>query len=146
MIDRDARNKLAESIRGLASGLLTNDQFEDSVPNSKDRAINEIYSNGAWSLYSDTHEYKLKGKDKLTKEDKNLVSRWVLFLKGSSEYKWPTITLPERFLCLVTLGLWRRKLRAKWNRIGDIEFWPFLNSGEFEEAKGNGAYLGVSST
>ena len=146
MIDRNARNKLAESIRGLASGLITNDQFEDSVPNSEDRAISEIYSNGAWSLYSDTHEYKLKGKDKLAKEDKQLVSRWVLFLKSDNEYKWPTITLLETVLCLVTLGLWRRKLRAKWSRTGEIEIWPFISNSEFEEAKGNSGYLGVSST
>ena len=46
MIDRDARNKLAENLRSLASGLITNDEFEDSIPQSDDKAIIEIFSNG----------------------------------------------------------------------------------------------------
>lgn len=34
MIDREARNKLAELMRSLSSGLITNDEFEDELPKS----------------------------------------------------------------------------------------------------------------
>ena len=86
MIDREARNTLAELIRSLSSGLITNDEFENAIPNSMDDAIMEVFSNGAWCLYSDMKEYKLKGKDALTEDDRSMVARWVLFLKTDFEY------------------------------------------------------------
>ena len=39
MIDRNARNQLADLLRNLASGLITNDEFENLIPKSKDKAI-----------------------------------------------------------------------------------------------------------
>lgn len=146
MVDRDSRDRLAELIRSLAAGNITNDQFEDALPASEDRAILEVYSNGAWLLYNDTHEHKLKDKYALTKNDKHLVARWVLFLKSDYEYQWPSITVIERLLSIVTLGWWRGKLQAKWRAVGDTNFWPFLGEAQFECAKRETGYLGVSST
>lgn len=48
MIDRTARNKLAELLRSLAAGLITNDEFEKSIPESNDKAINEVFFNGGY--------------------------------------------------------------------------------------------------
>ena len=146
MIDRESRNELAELIRSLATGQISNDQFENAIPDSKDRAVDQVYSNGAWLLYSDFQEHKLKGKYALTKEDKHLVSRWVLFLKSNNEYVWPSITLLESLLCLVTLGIWRKRLQSKWQKIGDINFWPFINSAQLDLAKENNGYLGKQGT
>jgi len=146
MIDRESRNKLAELIRSLATGQISNDQFEDSIPNSSDSAIGEVYSNGAWQLYSDFHQHKLKGREALTKEDKHLVSRWVLFLKTSNEYEWPSMTFSESLLCIVTLGIWRKRIKIKWKKTGDIEFWPFTNKIQLEIAKSNNGYLGANNT
>lgn len=83
MIDRNARNKLAEAMRALASGLLTSNEFEDHrLPSSKeDMAIFEIFSEGTWHLSSDFKEYRLAGIHRLDKETKNAVARWILFLK-----------------------------------------------------------------
>ena len=71
MVDRAARNQLAELLRSLASGSISNDEFEDSIPITEDAAIHDIFLNGGWGLYSDNKEYKLRGKhalDKLVKK------------------------------------------------------------------------------
>jgi hypothetical protein len=47
MIDRTARNKLAELIRSLSNGLISNDEFESSVPESDDLAVRSIDYYGA---------------------------------------------------------------------------------------------------
>jgi len=77
MIDRSARNKLAELLRSLAAGLISNDEFEDTMPKSKDKAINEVFFNGGW----------------------------VLFLKSNYEYSWPNVPFLQRTLHAVTFGL-----------------------------------------
>ena len=53
MIDREARTKLAELIRHLVAGIITNDEFDDRRPNSTDLAIRDVFYWGAWHLYSD---------------------------------------------------------------------------------------------
>lgn len=70
MIDRSARNKLAELLRSFASGLISNYEFEDSIPISEDKAIYKVFFSGGWMLYCDMKEYKLKGKDVLEKIEK----------------------------------------------------------------------------
>jgi hypothetical protein len=42
MIDRRARNNLAERLRHLATAQITNDAFEDSAVRTKDIAVREI--------------------------------------------------------------------------------------------------------
>ena len=81
MIDRNSRNRLAELLRSLASGQITNDEFETSIQESKDKAIVEVFSNGGWTLYSDMKEYKLNGKNALETVVKKEVAKWVLFFK-----------------------------------------------------------------
>jgi len=114
MIDRSARNRLAELIRSLVSGSITNDEFEDRVPESNDRVVTEVFYHGAWCLYSDMKEYKLKGKDVLSKEDKSIVARWILFLKSENEYEWPSASFKEAFLKSITLGVFGHNTLDKW--------------------------------
>ena len=89
MIDRQARDLTAELIRHLVSGQITTDQFEDRLPNSADRAIQEVYSSGPYLLYSDDDEHKLVGDDAVPREAIPDVARWILFLKSDLEYEWP---------------------------------------------------------
>ena len=146
MIDRDGRNKLAELVRGLASGLITNDQFEDSIPSSNDKAISEVYCKGAWFLYDDLRGYKLKGKYALSAEDKSVVARWVLFLKTDLEYEWPSPLFRERFLHFASLGLFGKSTKELWNETGIIELWPFLSEAQLIEAKKGKGYLCSKNT
>lgn len=142
MIDRDSRNRLAELLRSLASGQITNDEFEESIPESRDKAIMEVFSHGGWKLYSDMKEYKLKGKDALESVVKKEVARWVLFLKSNFEYSWPDVPLSQRFLHSLTLGLLGTTYAKVWSAVGDIEVWPFLKEEEFTKAKEEHGYLG----
>ena len=146
MIDRSARNKLAELIRSLVSGSITNDQFEDALPNSTDDAVWEVFHSGAWHLYSDMKEYKLRGEDLLSSDEKSMVARWILFLKSDYEYKWPSATFREAFLKSVTFGFFGQSTLDKWEEYGDVSYWPFESSNQFNEAKKGKGYLGAKNT
>ncbi len=142
MIDRNARNQLADLLRSLASGLITNDEFENLIPKSKDKAINEVFYQGGWSLYSDMKEYKLKGKDALDRVVKKEVARWVLFLKSNYEYSWPSIPFIQRAIYGLTFGLFGTSYVKVWSLAGDVDVWPFLKNEHFTKAKEEYGYLG----
>lgn len=147
MTDREARNKLAEAMRALASGLITNDEFEDKrLPHSKDDpAISEIYSKGAWLLYSDLEEYRLSGVNRLDEKTKSVVARWILFLKTDLPYEWPISNIKQsllRFLAnILTLGVANKSYIRQYQACGDIEVWPFLRRTDYEMALQNPVYL-----
>ena len=55
IVDRQSRRRLAELLRHLATGLITNDEFDDRRPRgSKDLALRQVFAEGAWFLYSDS--------------------------------------------------------------------------------------------
>ncbi|MDZ4788785.1 MAG: hypothetical protein SH807_07590 [Blastochloris sp.] len=63
MIDREQRELLAHRLLLLATGKITNVQFDDSLNlRSSDRATRRTYWDGVWPLYDDLREYKLIGK------------------------------------------------------------------------------------
>jgi hypothetical protein len=146
MIDRPARRQLAEAIRALVSGQISNDEFEDRVSvTSQDPAVHEVFESGAWGLYSDTHEYHLKGRYKLARADKSHVARWVLFLQTDLPYEWPRLRgwqqLAYLLGSLATLGIAARVYRSRWRRRGDFEVWPFIRTADLRAARRNPAYL-----
>ena len=152
MVDRKARNLFAQSIRALVAGQITNDEFEDvRLPalHTADPAIAAIYQEGAWHLYSDLEEHRLRGKHALSSQDKAHVARWVLFLKTDLPYAWPELR-GLRFFALgianiVTIGL-ANKVYANWfKRHGDIDVWPFINREDLAVAQQHPVYLGVTS-
>lgn len=152
MIDRNARDQLAESVRALAAGLISNDEFEDKrLPYSnEDPAIFEIYSNGAWCLYSDLQEYRLRGRHKLDKRTKAVVARWVLFLKTDLPYEWPVATPGQGLLHLLanvlTLGLANGYFSRKFQSSGEVEVWPFIRRSDYETALSSPPYLHQGGT
>lgn len=147
MVDREARNKLAEAMRALAAGLITNDEFEDQrLPHSKDDpAISEIYSKGAWLLYSDLEEYRLVGINRLDEKTKSIVARWILFLKTDLPYEWPISNMKQglrRFFAnILSLGAANKAHVRQYQACGDIEVWPFLRRPDYEMALKNPVYL-----
>lgn len=76
MIDRKARDILAENFRHLICGQISNDQFEDRLKKSKDAGVCEVFYNGAWPLYDDLHEHKLTGKWAIPEEGKPIAARY----------------------------------------------------------------------
>src|SRR5690242_5306894 len=98
MIDAPSRRNLAEALRHLASGQISNDEYEERTAfQSSDRAVPEIWS-AAWTLYSDLRTHRSTGKDALTGESKEAVARCILFLHSDLSWEWP----PTR-ISLVTL-------------------------------------------
>jgi len=145
MIDRPARRILAENLRHLAAGLLTNDSYEDRIPRrSLDPAIMEIHLCGAWYLYDDLHEHKLIGRYRLSRAGMSEIARWILFLKSDHAYEWPMqrngflvsllFGLVFSLGNLLSLGLLGLLFRHRERPSGDEEVWPFRRKSDFELA------------
>jgi hypothetical protein len=147
MIDRKARDILAENYRHLITGQITNDEFEDRLKFTKDIAIDEIYYRGAWPLYDDLHEHKLTGEWAISEEGKPIAARFILFLKTDLEYEWPRKTGGKAFLWALlgvfTLGIITiiRKLVAATGEKGDKDVWPFYRRSDYEAALEAPPYL-----
>ena len=90
MIDRDARDKLAEQIRHFVVEISDNFKFDDIVFDIKtdDIAVQEI-RNQLWYTYDDLTRHKLKGKWSLKEAEMEIVKRFILFLKTDHECNKP---------------------------------------------------------
>jgi hypothetical protein len=94
MIDAQVRIELAQDIRRLATGRMTNDEFDDRYyevyESSADRAVSSI-GGFCYGLYSSDLLFalRLRGRYALQRETKRTIARCVLFLRGSHEYGWP---------------------------------------------------------
>ncbi len=162
MIDRPSRDRLAELIRHLVSGRISNDEFEDALPlGSRDPAVWEVFRNGAWCLYGDLEEHRLVGRRRLGRKTRREVARWIVFLKSEHEYEWPASRDPVAgWLALAHLvswqspvGLlvhllagwaWARWRWRRWRRSGDPAVWPFVRASDLEAARAAPSYLAGS--
>jgi hypothetical protein len=165
MVDTERRKKLALHLRQLSVGLITNDDFEERVmddvtngwlPEQYYRA-KEVKSDDpivmpmlelCWCLYSDTDQYKLKGKHKLTDQQLKDIARYILFLHSDLEYEWPYIdvtnplikfSFKDLLLTVLTLGQNIRDERKKREQQikeaeskGDMDIWPFFRQRDYE--------------
>jgi hypothetical protein len=93
MIDRPARDQLSRNLRLLVSGKISNDQFEDGIPETSDAAI-VAFAGMAWLLYSDMYQQRLVGRYAIEPSARREVLRWVLFLDSDYHYCWPKMYLP----------------------------------------------------
>lgn len=149
MIDREKRDKGAALLRQLSDAEITNDEFDDAFPRSReDWAIDAIFWM-AWSHYDDLHNHRLVGKHALNEEGRELFRRCEIFLLSDLEYGYPKKEFSKLgstpFVTVITLGLaWllhrRRKrhdeeLLREHEAIGDMEVWPFLTRADYEAAK-----------
>jgi hypothetical protein len=148
MIDRHARDEHARRLRSLAAGRITNDDYEDNLPRSDDPSVYEVYANGGWYLYGDLEEYKLTGKNALTKETKHVVARWIMFLRSDMPYLWARTTgvaFSQKIAFVLTFGLaFRRSVlaRRRADEKGDKDYWPFYNREQYEKALERPSFLG----
>jgi len=105
MIDLNRRKKLALHLRQLATGLISNDDFEERImddvtygwlpeqfyrakESKKDDEIIRPILEFSWCLYNDTYNHKLKGRHELTELQKKEIARFILFLHSEQEYEW----------------------------------------------------------
>jgi hypothetical protein len=141
MVDRERRVKLANHLRHLSIGLISNDEFEELIMDDvSDGWSPENYhrSNRAkkrdedpiikpmlelcWGLYDDTRNHRLVGNDELNKNALKIIARSILFLHTDKEYEWPyfnsqsplmRFTLGELMLSLLTFGHYYRDKREE---------------------------------
>ena len=142
MIDINARSQLAQAARALATGRITNNEFEARVPRSADPAVDEIYQRGLWPLYDDLVVHRLSGARKLDPDSRRFAARCIVFLKSDLPYSWPTYP-PLRLLLanLFTLGIVGYLFRRKQLRAGDPSAWPFISHAEYRTALRSPSYL-----
>jgi len=139
MIDRNARNRLAEGIRHLAAGTITNVEFEErALSSSTDPAVHAVFVGGPWFLYHDLMRYRLKGAHRLSPAVRREAARWVLFLKSDLPYEWPVErrgivgSLVWVVLNLFTVGFFARSSQRRFAQPGDIAVWPFVRPSDYE--------------
>jgi hypothetical protein len=135
VIDPTLRTEAALLLRRLASGRITNDDFDDRYPRrSLDPgvvAIGEL----AWTLYSDLRTYRLVGVNALSSEDRRLVARCVLFLHSGLEYSWPPFQKTPFPSSLRELFSVMRHVTAKApDATIDFEIWPFASAADITRA------------
>jgi hypothetical protein len=150
MVDNESRSLLAENIRHLVAGIITNYEFEESTFGAKtDDGVIKDLIDVIWTQYDDLKEHKLD-VDTLSQEDYKTFARFILFLKSDQEYKWPKSSVFDPFIILLskvfTLGIYTRKMDREYATAGDIKYWPFINKEDFELAKKHPKYLNGNAT
>ena len=137
-VDRAARDAVAEGLRGLISGRLSNDEYEDTYPAETDDPVIEAIYQTAWYLYSDTEEYRMKGAYALHPSHRREALRWLLFLDSNRPYVWPKRHAPgwaNRGDAYKRVSLFGGRARAKRFFAGrDHTVWPFPSRAEFAHA------------
>ena len=145
MIDSQARSRLGEAARALVAGRITNDEFENRIPQSDDPAIGEIFDKGFWRLYGDLSEHRLAEVDRLGAEDRKFASRCILFLTTSLPYVWPVPSprsvILRDIINLITLGASGRAAQRRLLASGDQNVWPFHSLTEYKDALSSPPYL-----
>lgn len=142
MIDRAARNNLAESLRHFVSGQITNDEFMERGSNSKDPAVNAV-SHMTWQFYDDLKEHYLKGEYRIPDEHRKDIARWILFLYSDQKYEWPKYRFIQIYnwpMNLLTLGWWERRKEDNFKKFmasGEYEYWPFMSEVEYKKSLNN---------
>src|SRR5437870_2940764 len=139
MIDRKGRAALAVHLRHLASGRLTNAEFDSvRLDRSEDAALVAIGDAG-WSLYDDFFVYRLRGRRALNSETREAVARCILFLDSDLPYEWPVRrpSLKSILWTFLTFGAWLRSDRRRWEASGPFHVWPSFRESDYERALAN---------
>jgi hypothetical protein len=145
-IDRPARDQLSRNIRLLVSGKISNDQFEDGIPETGDAAI-MAFAGMTWLLYNDMYEHRLIGRYAIEPGTRREVLRWVLFLDSDCQYRWPKMYLPglqplRRIRPTLLRWLsWPNAISpehaSQFLTAGDRLAWPFISRTEYKSALKN---------
>jgi len=109
VVDRAARDAIAELLRHFAAGRITNDQWDTAVRHikTKDPILDKLWG-VMWFCYDDLREHRLTGKYALSREQRRFVARMIVFLYSDLPYEWPrrpAYRWYEVVLTLATLGL-----------------------------------------
>ena len=140
VVDTYARKRAAQVLRDFISGKITNDQFSDTFPISKDAAMGQIF-NAVWPYYDDMHEHRLTGTNSLHPVEKREMLRWIVFLDSDLPYVWPERANPQFAQTPSRLGwmqrLFKRREDSSFQDAGDVSQWPFAHRADIKHALRN---------
>ena len=141
-----ARQNLARWLRRLASGHVTNREFERAWPwRGEEHALHSIYRHGIWPLYDDLYTHRLTGRHALDKARRRVVARMVLFLQSQVPYRYRETSAPTALLVLLlsiaTLGRFGRRWQQRQWQDGDSAIWPFYTHSEYTAALRSPVFL-----
>jgi hypothetical protein len=111
MVDRQARDKLAEDLRHAVSGRLTDAEFEGACPQrSDDTGVTAIWDWGSCLYNGDMlFPHRLRGRYKVSPTLRRTAARAIVFLHTGLEYEWPVFTgMPAPFglpACYLLMGV-----------------------------------------
>ncbi len=86
MVDREARDKMAEALRHFVAGRTTHVEFSAQIPATRDRAVGE-----AQFLDIECGDHRLGDDYPLAQDQRNAYLRWMLFLYTDIPYQWPLL-------------------------------------------------------
>jgi hypothetical protein len=135
MVDRNARDVAAHVLRQFMEGSISNEEYEQRYPRSKDDpAPWEIWIQ-VWFFYSDLKTHTLSGKHALNNDRRAFLERCILFLKSNAEFEWPRQKFRPWYGILRLLGSGRTLKRREEEEmsIGDKDVWPFLKRAQYEQ-------------
>jgi hypothetical protein len=146
VIDVQARRVAAEAARRFVAGQISNIEFENRTPSSKDPAIWAI-EDTLWCFYDDFEEHALRDKWEVPEETRKLMNRWVAFLYSQEEYLWPKISYPG--VRPLEIGFWGRLFnrhiqQQEFMSVGDFNYWPFINKESFQNANSSPVLLSAT--
>ena len=130
MIDRTSRDELAEALRQYVSGRITSDTFDDLNINNEDYGVQAI-KDASWFLYDDLYEHKAVGRNRIEKDNRHEVSKWIVFLQSDEEYLWERPSILQKLVSILTLGLYKSNASSD----GDKEAWPFFKNENLKNAQ-----------
>lgn len=146
MIDRQARDRLAEEIRHFVGCFTDNFQFDDAVSKirSKDRGVTAIYE-AIWLTYDDLTRHNMNGAHALSNQQIAIIKHAIMFLKSDCEYKWQNWPLyygiARPLIWLISFGVITRQLDGHFCDNGDDDAWPFFTAEEYQGALKSPRYL-----
>ena len=141
MIDRNARNHLAERLRHLVTGVITNYRFERLARRSQDPVIWDLEERLAWPVYDDIHEHRLTGPHSLTHGQRRDFARAILFLKTDLEYEWTHKHGVRAFINSTFRLRPLRQIPPIKLQCGDVRVWPFYRKADYANALKKRVYL-----
>lgn len=144
MVDKTARRELAFHLRHLANGCITDDEFDDQSDDlaaySADAGLYAVRLEASWKFYDDFTETRFRGEQRLSKQQRHEIARWILFLQNDLEFEWrdePLRRKLQRFLAA----------RCRWISTpepfhqGEKEVWPFFRRTDYESALSRPQFL-----
>lgn len=138
-VDLAARKRLCGLMRQFAIGRITNHEFDDAFEgiDTKDRTLYTI-GDSTFAYYNEYRTVRLRQEFRLSRSERRMVTRWILFLQ--SGYPYDNIQPPFRvrlreFLSGLTCGIIAKSKEVEMDEYYEAEIWPFTTQADFDEAR-----------